>query len=121
MTRARHGPGQPTIRQWRTLRKSSVLHLPDLIGTRAGRDGEELTRNTDGNLEPFTRYVGHAIGTHLRILLRNGGSYAEAKETILHATMFAGFPRALSAMRALARKRGREGARGDDEGGHSDP
>ncbi|MDZ7801248.1 MAG: carboxymuconolactone decarboxylase family protein [Trueperaceae bacterium] len=68
-------------------------------------------------------HVGHEdeIRTHVRALLRNGGSYDEAKETILHAAMFAGFPRALTAMRALARERDREGARDDDEGGQSDP
>ncbi len=43
------------------------------------------------------------LPTHLRGALRCGASVAELRETILQVAMFAGFPRALTAMRVLAR------------------
>jgi 4-carboxymuconolactone decarboxylase len=43
------------------------------------------------------------LPTHLRGALRCGASVVELRETIVHVAMFAGFPRALAAMRVLAR------------------
>jgi len=43
------------------------------------------------------------LPTHLRGALRCGASVAELRETVLQVAMFAGFPRALAAMRVLAR------------------
>jgi 4-carboxymuconolactone decarboxylase len=43
------------------------------------------------------------LPTHLRGALRCGASVDELRETILQVAMFAGFPRALAAMRVLAR------------------
>lgn len=50
------------------------------------------------------------LPTHLRGALRCGASVTELRETILQVAMFAGFPRALGAMRVLARTL----AEGDD-------
>lgn len=46
------------------------------------------------------------LPTHLRGALRCGASVAEIRDTILQVAMFAGFPRALAAMRVLARHLG---------------
>ena len=43
------------------------------------------------------------IPTHLRGALRVGASERQIRETIIHAAMFVGFPKALAAMRALER------------------
>lgn len=43
------------------------------------------------------------LPTHLRGALRCGASVTELRETLLQVAMFAGFPRALTAMRVLAR------------------
>lgn len=44
------------------------------------------------------------LPTHLRGALRCGATAAELRETVLQVAMFAGFPRALAAMRLLARE-----------------
>ncbi|MEX2501949.1 MAG: thiamine diphosphokinase [Trueperaceae bacterium] len=60
------------------------------------------------------------IRTHVRALLRNGGTLEQAHEAIVHAAMFAGFPRALAAMRAWAAERDRDPNRRAN-GGDLDP
>lgn len=51
------------------------------------------------------------LRTHVRAAVRVGASFEEVRETILHAAMFVGFPRAMAAMRAYALERRR--AEGD--------
>lgn len=43
------------------------------------------------------------LPTHVRGALRCGASITELRETVLQVAVFAGFPRALAAMRVLAR------------------
>lgn len=51
------------------------------------------------------------LRTHVRAAVRVGATFEEVRETILHAAMFVGFPRAMAAMRAYAQERRR--AEGD--------
>lgn len=48
------------------------------------------------------------LPTHLRGALRLGATERQVRETIIHAAMFVGFPKALAAMRALRRYLGEE-------------
>lgn len=57
------------------------------------------------------------LRTHVRAALRVGATLLEVRETILHAAMFVGFPRASAAMRAYAaerRRAEREGAAAEE-------
>lgn len=60
------------------------------------------------------------LPTHVRGALLVGASERELRETVLHAAMFAGFPRALAAMRVIERMLRREDredvARSDPDG-----
>ena len=52
------------------------------------------------------------LPTHLRGALRCGATAGELRETLLQVALFAGFPRALAAMRVLARELDDERSRG---------
>ncbi len=61
-----------------------------------------------------------AIRTHVRALIRSGGTLEEAREAILHAVPFVGFPRAIAAMGAWAAERDRAGAPPKRDAGSDD-
>ncbi len=54
------------------------------------------------------------IATHLEGALNVGASEREVRETIIHAALYVGFPRALAAMKAFSQIVGKRGGR---EGG----
>ncbi len=43
------------------------------------------------------------LKTHIRGAMANGASEKEVRETIIHSALYLGFPRALGAMKVLAR------------------
>lgn len=53
------------------------------------------------------------LATHLEGALRVGASEREVRETIIHAALYVGFPRALAAMKAFAQVLARRAERGE--------